>query len=74
MCFWIESYQYYPFLFMEASVKGDSECLFHTLCHHFCTHNLPRGSCVSDCPFKVGEELLSFMSSASSFLFCFDWA
>ena len=25
---------------------------------------------MSDCPFKVGEELLSFMSSASSFLFC----
>ena len=52
MCFWIAAFLLHSFLFMEASVKGDSECMSHTLCHHFCMHKLPSGSCVSDLPLK----------------------
>ena len=59
MCFWINAYQPYPFLFMEASVKGDSEHVSHTLCHYFCKHKLPCRNCVSDLPFTVGGELVS---------------
>ena len=60
--------------FVEASVQSDSECMSHTLYHHFCTHALPSGNCVSDLPIKVGVELESLMSSASNsffFLVCF---
>ena len=44
MCFWIGAYQLYPFLFVEASVKSNSERLSHALCRYFCTHELPSGN------------------------------
>ena len=31
MCFWIGAYQLYPFLFMEASVEGDTANMCLTL-------------------------------------------
>ena len=40
------------------------------LFQHFCMHKLPSGNCVSDLPFKVREEFVSLMSSASN-SFCF---
>ena len=52
---------------MEASVKGDSECMSHALCHHFCPHELPSRHCVSDLPFEAGEESLSLMSASNAF-------
>ena len=68
MCFWIGAYQLYPFLIMEASVKGDSKCVSHTLCCHFYTHKLLSRNRVSDLPFEVREELMSLMLSASNSL------
>ena len=62
--------------FVEASVKSDSECMSHshTLCRHFCKRELPSRNCVSNLPFKGGEDLVSLMSSASNSIsvhFCF---
>ena len=72
MCFWIVAYQLYPVLFVEAIVKGDNECVSHTLCRHLCTHELRSGNYVIDPPFKVGEELVALTLSASkSFLLLF---
>ena len=42
----------------------------HTLCRHFCMHELPSGNCEHDLPFHVREELVSPMSSTSN-SFCF---
>ena len=53
MCFLTGAYQLHPFLFVEANVKGDSEGMSHTFCHHFCTHELPSRNCASDLPFKL---------------------
>ena len=50
MCFWIGAYQLYPFLFMEASTKGDNKDVFKPLCRSICTHKLPSRNCVSDLP------------------------
>ena len=51
---------------MEASVEGDSDRVSHNLRRHFCMDELPSGNCASDLPFKVGEELVSLMSSTSN--------
>ena len=61
---------------MEANVKGDSKSMSHshTLCRHFCKRELPSRNCVSNLPFKGGEDLVSLMSSASNSIsvhFCF---
>ena len=56
-------------LFVEASVKGDSERMSHILCCHYCMHEMPHRNYVSDLPFKIREELVSLMSSASNSYF-----
>ena len=48
-----------------------SKYVSHTLCCHFCTHELPSRNYVSDPPLKVGEEVVSLMLSASYSYFLF---
>ena len=85
MYFWIGAYQLHPFRvvdraqstnylpnpfrFVEASVKGDSKRVSHIFHCHFCKLELPIENCVSDLPFKVGEESAPLMSSAFSLFF-----
>ena len=55
---------------MEASVKDDSKHVSHTICHHFCMQKLHSGNYVSDLPFKVREQLVSLLWSASNSCVC----